>query len=98
MDITRRPGMKVELWVKDSGEFDGFAVYLDGNKIATIVDDKTRSFALPETNADLKVTVQFGGNDGGVSAIVHLMDDNNQSCLGKQRGMRHEYKIKTEAP
>lgn len=93
MEINKTTAMKLELWVKDSGNFDGFAVYFDGDKIANVVDQGTHVYTLPDKGT-LSVVVQFGGNDGGISAVVDNKDPNNQTCLGKQDGKRHAYIFK----
>jgi hypothetical protein len=94
MDIVRLDGMKLELWVKDEGAFDGFAVYFDDDRISRIVDQQTHVYPIPPQEASLKIAVQFGGSDGGISAVVDVVDGNNQVLLGNQQGTRHEYVIK----
>ena len=82
-----------ELWVRDSGEFDGFAVYVNNALVNVVGDQQTHKYPVEHPAAPLAITVTFGGSDGGVSAIVDVTDPNNQAVVEKQKGLKHSYLV-----
>ena len=90
-------GMKLQLWVKDSGAFDGFAVILNGIQFDDVGDQAVRRYDIPTPAGRTEIAVQFGGNDGGVSAVVDIADKNGLpnrkvlANLGQDDGLRHDY-------
>lgn len=93
MSIKYVQGKKLQLWVRDTGVFDGFAVYLNGQKIDEVGEQDTKKYDIVRPDAAEKVSVRFGGHDGGVTAVVDVTDPNAKQVLAKQHGMAHEYVI-----
>ncbi len=87
-DITYKDGL--ELWVWDTGKLEGFAVYLNGEK----VDEQTgigNKYPIARPATPLVITVQFGGADGGATKIV----DTSTSVAVKfqDTGTSHQYRV-----
>ena len=88
-DIAYKDGL--ELWVWDSGELEGFAVYLNGELLdeSILIGGKYR-IGRPIALADIEV--RFGGADGGATKIV---DTKAHKTLSFQdEGTQHQYTIK----
>jgi hypothetical protein len=96
--ISYTDGMVLELWVRDTGLFDGFAVYVNGSVIQKVGDQSTHKFSIPKPTADLALAVNFGGQDGGVSSVVNIADPKNVVSLEKQTGLNHGYIIRLTTP
>jgi hypothetical protein len=97
MDIDYEDGQQLELWVRDTGLFDGIAIFLNGHRISRVGDQITHRFPIVRPPSKADITVSFGGNDAGISAIVDVTDVDNQRLLGKQTaadGPEHEYIVK----
>jgi hypothetical protein len=86
--------MKLQLWVRDTGLFEGFAVFVDGSIVTTVGDQKTHKFDIPRPESDEAVAVNFGGQDGGRSAIINVADPDQLMTLETQVGVNHGYVIK----
>jgi hypothetical protein len=96
MEIRYRERRMLELWVRDVGAFDGIAIYLNGKLIERIGDQQTVKFAIERPPGPTEIIVHFGGNDGGISAVVDVTDIDQQRALGKQTqgdGLRHAYRV-----
>lgn len=96
MDIQYPSGKTLELWVRDKGEFDGIAIFLNGQIVGRVVDQKTHKFPLMRPPVSTSLRASFGGNDGGVSAIVDVTNANEQMVIGKQDaedGIHHDYNL-----
>lgn len=90
MTIPYDRTMKLQLWVRDSGEFSGFAVYLDGSVMYQVADQDTKKYDIPRPDSATVVAIKFGGNDGGVSTIVNVAND-QQVAVERQTGLQHSY-------
>lgn len=98
MDVNYADGRKLQLWIKDKGELDGISVFLNGHLVRSFADQVTHKFPLERAPLSVKLLVAFGGNDGGVTAIVDVTDSANELVLAKQKpedGMKHEYVLKS---
>jgi hypothetical protein len=94
MDIEFPAGKKLELWVRDTGLFDGIAIFLNGAIIKRVGDQSTHKFVILRPREREEVAVTFGGNDGGISAIIDVTDPNQTVALGKQdptHGLTHKF-------
>lgn len=94
MDIEFPVGRKLELWVRDTGLFDGIAIFLNGAIIKRVGDQYTHKFSIARPREPEEVCVTFGGNDGGVSAIIDVTDPNQVFPLVKQdvsNGLTHKF-------
>lgn len=97
--ISFPAGRQLELWVRDTGELDTFAVFLNGN-LAERVSDQTRThrfpFDRPVTSS--AIVVHFGGNDSGLTAIVDVTDGQERGLakLTAADGNRHSYIVVAE--
>jgi hypothetical protein len=89
MTINYKTGL--ELWVWDRGELEGFAVYLNRQRVADeVVQGMRYAIDAPET-ASATITVAFGGKDGGATKIV---DSATQKALEyNDDALEHEYVI-----
>ncbi|MDQ2643857.1 MAG: hypothetical protein M3020_08595 [Myxococcota bacterium] len=98
MEVNYSDGKKLQLWVKDRGELDGISVFLNGHLVRCFADQVTHKFPLERPPESVKLLVAFGGNDGGVTAIVDVTDGNNELVVARQKpedGMKHEYVLKS---
>lgn len=86
--------VQLELWVRDTGLFDGFAVFVNGSIVQTIGDQLTHKFPIPKPANNQSIAINFGGQDGGTSAIVDVSDANQLVALETQTGSNHGYIIK----
>jgi hypothetical protein len=97
MDVDYAEGRQLELWVRDTGLFDGIAIFLNGQRIRRIGDQITHRFPIDRPPISADITVAFGGNDGGITAIVDVTDgDDNQLVLGRLSqadGAEHTYTV-----
>ncbi len=91
--IDYKVDMKLELWIKDAGMFDGFAVFVDGSLIRKVGDQITHKSTISRPSGVEAIAINFGGQDGGVSAVVDVTDPNNNLTLEKQTGINHAYMI-----
>ena len=99
MEVKYTDGKKLQLWIKDRGELDGVSVFLNGHLVRSFADPITHKFPLERPPQSVKLLVAFGGNDGGVTAIVDVTDSGNELILAKQKpedGMKHEYVLKSD--
>lgn len=88
--IQRSPGMQLEVWVKDRGEFDVFRVFMDGVQVALSIESE-KHVEIPAGVST--VLVQFEGEDGGISVVV---DPSIPKVLERQNesdGTSHAYEI-----
>jgi hypothetical protein len=79
----------LELRVLDSGIAEGFTVFVDDVEVEH-VDEHARRYAIPRPEGTIRIVVQFGGRDGGTSAIFNATTEN---VIALERGFRHEYEI-----
>lgn len=86
-------GMKLELWVRDTGLFDGFAVYVNGSIVRVIGDQLTHKFLIPRPQADETIVVNFAGDDGGISAVIDVANPSGPNTVESQEGKNHGYII-----
>lgn len=93
MTIKFESGKKLELWVKDNGKFEGFAVFLNGTLVKQIGDQMTHKFPIEEPSSGAAIVIHFGGVDGGISAIIDVTDAANRQKLDGQDGLKHSYLI-----
>jgi hypothetical protein len=96
MTISYPTGRVLELWVRDTGQFDGIAIFVDGAIVRKFVDQGTHRIPLDRPSAKVELAVAFGGNDGGISAIVDMTDPKLPETLGKfaaNDGLTHRYEI-----
>ena len=89
--INYTQGMKLELWVRDTGLFEGFAVFVDGSIVKVIGDKKTHKFPIPRPNGDPSIAINFGGQDGGTSAVIDVANPGGPNTLETQTGINHGY-------
>jgi hypothetical protein len=91
--IIRKPGMDLEVWIRDLGKFDAYRVFM--NKIQVGLSfELEKHYEVPA--GVTSVRVQFEGQDGGISAIVDVTAA--PAVLAKQdQGKTHDYEIATEA-
>lgn len=94
MFVEYAEGKRLQLWVRDVGAFDGFAVFLDGHLVCEIGDQTTRKFPIERPDGVSSIVVHFAGRDGGVSAIVDVTDETAKVRLEGQEGLRHSYLVK----
>jgi hypothetical protein len=92
--IDYQDGMQLELWVRDTGLFDGFAVFVNGSIVTTVGDQKTHKFPIPKPTNSEAIAVNFGGQDGGTSAIIDVADPSQLATLETQTGVNHGYIVK----
>lgn len=91
--IEYKEGMKLALLVRDRGGFDGFSVYVNGNiNGSSVMDQGPHRYEIPRPANKEVVVVQFGGNDGGDSAIFDLSGAAPKR-VGEQQGRTHAYLI-----
>jgi len=89
--INYTQNMKLELWVRDTGLFDGFAVFVDGSIVKVVGDQQTHKFPIPRPTGDESIAINFAGQDGGTSAIIDVADANAPNTLETQTGINHGY-------
>ena len=93
MPIKYAEGKQLELWVKDTGQFEGFALFLNGSLAMQIGDQTTRKIPITRPNPSAAIVIHFGGVDGGISAIVDVTDTSAPEKLADQEGLKHSYLI-----
>jgi hypothetical protein len=94
MDIEFPGGRKLELWVRDTGLFDGIAIFLNGAIIKRVGDQSTHKFVICRPREREEVAVTFGGNDGGITAIVDVTEPDQMVALAKldaTNGLTHKF-------
>lgn len=89
--IKYKPGL--ELWVRDTGQFEGYAVFLNGTLVQQVGDQLTNKFPIGQPSALTPIVIHFGGADGGISAIVDVSNPPSQVKLEAQSGLKHSYLI-----
>lgn len=95
--VEYKPGMQLELWARDTGLFEGFAVFVNGSIVRVIGDQLTHKFPIPMPNKDESIVINFGGRDGGISAIIDLAHPGGPNTLEDQEGVNHGYIIRPAA-
>ncbi|MEY4547131.1 MAG: hypothetical protein RL685_3326 [Pseudomonadota bacterium] len=83
-----------ELWVRDTGDLDSFAVFLNGQLAERVSDQrKTHKFKIDRPQGSCAVVVHFGGNDSGITAVVDVTNDRERGLAKQtpQDGFRHSY-------
>lgn len=93
MAIDYKQGRKLELWVRDTGVFEGFALFLNGEQVDEVGDQSTQKYAIERPEANAAIVIHFGGADGGDSAVVDVTDPKSKKRLEKQSGLQHSYLI-----
>jgi hypothetical protein len=94
VEVIRKPGMKLQLWIRDLGAFDPYRAFMDGVQLGPYFEVE-KHIAIPE---DMTVVMaQFDGDDGGASAIVDASVDPPARLAVQDEGFTHTYKI-TDAP
>jgi hypothetical protein len=91
--IKYKDGMELELWVWDSGELEGFAVYLNDQFLD---EESTVGMKYPIAKPDpaSAIIVEFGGADGGATKIVDTAA-NNAVLEHQDSGVKHSYLVTT---
>jgi hypothetical protein len=89
MDIPRPTDGSLEIRAVDTNVLEGIAIFFDGLIVHSTLEEKTRVLV---PNAVTRVSVVFGGADGGISAIVAVRPA-GQERLGRQEGAQHDYTI-----
>lgn len=84
--------MQLKLLVRDTGDLDTFAVYVNGGIVDEIADQQTHAYPIDPPSSDMAVGVQFGGVDGGTSAIYDFANGQKKQ-LARQTGVTHLYLI-----
>jgi len=92
--IEYRPGMQLQLWARDTGIFEGFAVFVNGSIVKVIGDQLTHKFPIPMPQSDESIVINFGGSDGGISAIIDVANPGGPNTLEQQTGLNHGYIIR----
>jgi hypothetical protein len=77
--VTRKADMHLELAAKDTGNFDGFQVLFDDVRVAIVTNPGLRAWIVPPDVT--RVSVLFGGNDGGTSAMLDNKGNDDQTKL-----------------
>jgi hypothetical protein len=88
-EIPYKDGL--ELWVWDTGQLEGFAVYLNGEKL----DEQIlvgKKYPIGRPDSVLNITVQFGGADGGATKIFDTTT--KKSVAFQDAGISHRYRVK----
>jgi len=81
----------LELWVWDTGEVEGFALFMDGVQIDPGGVEKIK-YVIPAPQGQAEYVVQFAGLDGGATKMVDAKNANR--VLGFQdTGMSHAYTV-----
>jgi hypothetical protein len=81
----------LELWVWDSGELEGFAVFLNGTKVDEQLIPKIK-FPIAQPQPKVDIVVEFGGVDGGATKVVDVASGNK--VLGfLDSGNTHSYTV-----
>lgn len=93
MAIEHKEGQKLELWVRDTGVFESFTVFLNGDQVDEIGDQSIQKFAIERPRASADIEIHFGGADGGASTVVDVTNPRSKKRLEKQEGLRHRYLI-----
>lgn len=91
--IIYREGMELVLLVKDTFGFDGFQVFVDDTAAAPPQDDQLlHRYPIPRPGGEQTVSVVFGGNDGGASAVFDVAAQPPKR-LDAKKGLTHKYEI-----
>ena len=93
MAIKFTDGMKLELWVWDRGELEGYAIYLNGQYL-TEGSTIARRYPIDPPKGNEVIAIHFGGADGGATKIVDAAQDNSV-VEHQDDGVRHSYIITT---
>jgi hypothetical protein len=93
MTIKYAEDQQLELWVKDTGQFEGFAIFLNGSLAMQIGDQTTRKIPITRPSPSAAIVIHFGGVDGGISAIVDVTDAAAPQKLADHEGLKHSYLI-----
>jgi hypothetical protein len=91
MTIEYKTGMRLQLWVWDRGEIEGFSVFRNG----AIVDEKLavkQSYDIAPTGSPDAVVVHFSGRDGGATKIVDVAGGTHV-LAHQDDGFKHSYLI-----
>ncbi|HMI86488.1 MAG TPA: hypothetical protein VK550_20485 [Polyangiaceae bacterium] len=95
MSIKFELSMKLQLWVWDSGELEGWALYLNDELI-----DEQDVFALKydieSPDPSWAVVVHFAGDDGGGTKIVNIASGKPVVLERQDSGLKHSYIIAKE--
>lgn len=87
------PGMRHELWIKDTGDLEGFRVFLAGNTIDDVFEGTTKKYLLHAPAPRYSINVQFNGTDGGASAIVQFTATGKSTLASTQGTDGHDYSV-----
>lgn len=97
MNIKYDPCMRLELWVWDSGELEGFSVYVNG-ELADRQHVSELKYALQPPDPHTEIVVEFAGTDGGATKIVDVAEPREPVTLEHcEHGQRHVYLLSNEA-
>jgi hypothetical protein len=92
--VVRKPGMNLEVWIRDRGEFDPYRVFMDG-VMMDLSFEVERHLVIP-TDASV-VIVQFDGEDGGLSAVFDVAAQPRKLLAKQTTGLHHRYEVVDEA-
>ena len=93
MDVVRKAGMSLEVWVRDLGAFDPYRIFLDGIMFGPYFENETH---LTVSGDITDVVVQFEGEDSGASAIVDAAVTPPARLARQKDGASHRYSITAE--
>lgn len=91
MAIAFKDGMKLELWVWDRGELEGFAVYLNGE----LLDEQSSAgmkYPIDMPSGPRAIIVHFAGDDGGATKIIDIAAG-GAVLEHQESGTKHSYLI-----
>lgn len=91
MAIKFADGMKLQLWVWDSGDIEGFSIFLNGE----FLDERTTlalKYDIDAPTGDEAIVVHFAGVDGGATKIVDAAKA-NAVLESQESGLKHSYVI-----
>ena len=92
--IEFKSGMKLFLYVWDSGEIEGFAVYVN-DTLVTERNTLTRKYPLEplDSGESWGLIVQFAGQDGGATKIVDEATTPQTVLAHQDTGLSHAYMV-----
>ncbi len=91
--VEYKAGMKLQLWVWDTGELEGFMLYKDG-KLFDAQQVHDLAYEIDRPIDTFKIEVKFNGVDGGATKIVDIASGKTSVLASKDAGDVHAYDIK----
>jgi hypothetical protein len=95
MAIKYTKSMKLQLWVWDTGDLEGFSVYLNGELLDdSDAPDLAYDIDRPEKDSSSAIVVHFNGIDGGATKVVDVSNDAKPKTVEHQNdGLKHSYLV-----